>query len=126
MAERSYRGLMWSLVILGTTLDQVSKYGVFKWLYNDGEGGHQVLIPGVFQLLAQFTDHQETGLGLLPFLRTGSGVVLPKVNHGALFGIGSEPAHIVSRIGDWLGIDPTAMANGVFAAVSLVAVLAIA
>jgi len=117
---------MWSLVLVGTTLDQVSKYGVFKWLYNDGEGGHQVLIPNVFQLLAQFTDQRETAQGLLPFLRSGSGPILPKVNHGALFGIGSEPAHIVSRIGAWLGVDPTAMANGVFAAVSLVAVLAIA
>jgi lipoprotein signal peptidase len=126
MAERSYRGLLWSLVFLGTTLDQVSKYGVFKWLYNDGEGGHQVIIPGVFQLLAQFTDRRETAEGLLAFLRTGSGAVLPKVNHGALFGLGSEPAHIVTTLGTWLKLDPTAMANGVFAAVSLVAVLAIA
>ena len=111
MAERSYRGLLWSLVLLGTTLDQVSKYGVFKWLYNDGEGGQQVLIPHVFKLLAQFTNQQETTDGLLAFLRTGSGTILPKVNHGALFGLGSE-SHTV--------------ANAVFATVSLMAVLAIA
>jgi lipoprotein signal peptidase len=126
MAERSYRGLLWSLVLLGITLDQVSKYGVFRWLYNNGDGGQQVIIPDVFKLLAQFTDQRETAEGLLPFLRTGSGAVLPKVNHGALFGLGSEPAHLVSTIGSWLRLDPAALANGVFAAVSLVAVLAIA
>jgi lipoprotein signal peptidase len=111
MAERSFRGLLWTLVLAGTTLDQVSKYGVFKWLYNDGEGGQQVIIPRVFKLLAQFTEQRETAGGFLAFLRTGSGPILPKVNHGALFGLGSERE---------------TAANVVFAAVSLLAVVAIA
>jgi lipoprotein signal peptidase len=131
MAERSYRGLLWTLVLLGTTLDQVSKYGVFKWLYNDGEGGHQVIIPDVFKLLAQFTDQREPMNGsLIALLRTGSGPILPKVNHGALFGVGDDPRTlphaIFASVGTWLGLDSATMANGVFAAVSLVAVLAIA
>lgn len=121
---------MWSLVLLGTTLDQVSKYAVFKWLYDDGEGGHLVIIPGVFRLLAQFTTQRDTSGGILAFLRTGSGPILPKVNHGALFGVGGEPDTLphamLAAIGRWLGLDPATMANAVFAAVSLVAVVAIA
>jgi lipoprotein signal peptidase len=130
MAERSYRGLLWTLVLLGTTLDQVGKYGVFLWLYNDGEGGQQVIVPGVFRLLAQFTDQRETGRDFLATLRTGSGPLLPKVNHGALFGLGGEretlPHAIFAAIGARFGFDPATMANAVFAAVSLLAVLAIA
>jgi lipoprotein signal peptidase len=130
MVERSYRGLLWALVLLGTTLDQVSKYGVFKWLYHDGEGGQQVIVPDVFKLLAQFTQEHETGTGLLAALRSGSGPVLPKVNHGALFGLGGEretlPHAIFAGLGTWVGLDPSSMANLAFAAVSLLAVLAIA
>ena len=129
MAERSYRGLLWTLVLLGTTLDQVSKYGVFRWLYRNGEGGQQVIVPGVFQLLAQFTDQREASRGLLATLRTGSGPVLPKVNHGALFGLGGEretlPHALFARIGDFFGLDPATMANAAFAGVSLLAVAAI-
>src|SRR5216683_2008317 len=110
MVERSYRGLLWTLVLLGTTLDQIGKYGVFKWLYNDGEGGQQVIIPGVFRLLAQFTDQREAAGGLVASLRTGSGPILPKVNHGALFGLGGEretlPHALFSRVGAWFGLEP--------------------
>src|SRR5579871_1056888 len=130
MVERSYRGLLWTLVLLGTTLDQVSKYVVFKWLYHDGEGGQQVIVPSVFKLLAQFTDQRETGVGFLAALRAGSGPILPKVNHGALFGLGGEretlPHAIFAGLGSWLGLDPATMANMVFAAVGVLAVLAIA
>jgi signal peptidase II len=130
MAERSYRGLLWSLVLIGTVLDQVSKYGVFRWLYDDGRGGDWVIIPGVFKLLAQFTGQRETAGGLLGWLRSGSGPILPKVNHGALFGLGGEretlPHTIFAAIGSWFGLEPATMANGVFAAVSLLAIVAIA
>lgn len=130
MAQRSYRGLLWTLVVLGTTLDQVSKYGIFRWLYHDGEGGQQVIVPGVFKLLAQFTDQRETGNGLLAALRSGSGEMLPKVNHGALFGLGGEretlPHALFASLGGWVGLSPSTTANLVFAAVSLLAVLAIA
>jgi lipoprotein signal peptidase len=129
MAERSYRGLLWSLVLLGTALDQVSKYGVFRWLYNEGEGGDQDIIPGVFKLLAQFTGQRETAGGLLGWLRSGSGPILPKVNHGALFGLGGEretlPHAIFAAVGSWFGLAPATMANAVFAGVSLLAIVAI-
>src|SRR5207253_11030010 len=55
--------------------------------------------------------------------------ILPKVNHGALFGLGGEretlPHAIFAGLGAWIGLDAARMANMVFAAISLLAVLAI-
>jgi signal peptidase II len=111
MVQRSYRGLLWGLALLGLTLDQSSKYGIFRWLYNDGLDDQREVIPGVFKLLAQFTLTREPGDQWLSPLRTWSGEMLPKVNHGALFGLGGEYV---------------TLANGLFALVSIVAALAIA
>jgi lipoprotein signal peptidase len=111
MIERTYRGLFWGLVLGGLTLDQASKYGVFKALYNGGDNGELVLIPGAFKLLAQFSEQQEASANFLASLRTWSGETLPKVNHGALFGLGGEYV---------------SLANAVFAVISVVAALAIA
>ena len=120
-AERSYRGLLWGLALFGATLDQVTKYGVFRWLHdNPSENGvpyqgivmqgERVVVPGAFKLLAQFTGDQEQGTDLLATLRTLSHSASPKVNQGALFGLGGEYAHL---------------ANAVFAGVSIVAAIAI-
>jgi signal peptidase II len=87
-AERSYRWLFWCLALVGFTLDQGSKYGVFLWLYNGGEGSQVDVIPGVFHLTAQFTHQSDAGDGLLAPLRTWGGEMLPYVNNGALFGLG--------------------------------------
>lgn len=116
MAERSYRWLLWGLVLLGTGLDQGSKYGVFKWLYNGGKGGSCGIVPGAFELLAQYQERPDVSAALsvdrgLAALQTWSGATLPKVNHGALFGLGGEYE---------------TLANGLFALVSIVAALAIA
>jgi lipoprotein signal peptidase len=111
MAERCYRCLLWTLVVVGLSLDQASKYGVFKWLYNDAGTGQYEVVPGAFKLLAQFTDKHEKPDNLLSVLRTLSGPALPKVNQGALFGLGNQYA---------------AYANSVFAIVSMVAAVAIA
>jgi lipoprotein signal peptidase len=85
MAERSYRRLFWALAVAGTALDQLGKYGVFAWLYNDGRGGSQEILPGAFRLVAHFGGEQNPGVWLAP-LRGGGGRYLPDVNHGALFG----------------------------------------
>jgi lipoprotein signal peptidase len=111
MADRSYRGVLWTLAFVGFSLDQLSKYGVFRWLYNSGQGDQYEVLPGVFRLLAQFTPVREPGGHWLAPLRTWGGDLLPKVNHGALFGLG----------GEYVGL-----ANAVFATVSIVAALAIA
>ena len=87
MVERSFRGLLWTLVLVGVTLDQASKYGVFAWLYNDGRGGRYSVIPGVFELLAEFTEAEPAPDDALRRLQTLSGDKLPRVNPGALFGL---------------------------------------
>src|SRR5437762_3479036 len=115
MADRSYRGLLWGLALLGLVLDQVTKYGVFKWLYADavqqhrGYGEYEV-VPGAFKLLAQFTREPAPSDGVWALLQGWSSEVLPKVNHGALFGLGGDFVYL---------------ANGFFAVISILAAVAI-
>lgn len=135
MSERSYRWLLVSLALVGMTTDLVSKYLVFRWLYNDHapvadgrfeawvtakdwHGGHDVflsggrynLIDGWFGLIAQFdVSAQPCDCALRP-LQTWSAPLLPRVNHGALFGMGGQHKE---------------QANTVFAVVSLLAAVAI-
>jgi signal peptidase II len=107
-AERSWRALLWSLALVGFAADQATKYGVFRWLYTpDGDGRYSV-VDGAFELLTQFHPERREGTSAL---QTWSGAVLPKVNHGALFGLGGEYRYL---------------ANGLFAVVSIGAALAIA
>src|SRR6516225_2842035 len=125
MAERSFRGLLLCLALLGTGIDQVTKYGVFKWLYTDipdGRGEYQI-IPGAFQFLAQCSNKTESATGLLNSLQTWSGRQLPRVNPGALFGLGPKELH---RLFPTLNEDsaPT-VANSFFIVISIVAALAI-
>lgn len=111
MAERSYRGLLWALVVLGLVLDLGSKYGVFSWLYNGGRGDAYVVVPDMFEFMAQFTGVTDPGASPLSRLRTLGGPVQPRVNHGALFGLANHHE---------------TLANATFACVSIAAALAIA
>jgi lipoprotein signal peptidase len=106
MADRSFRGLLWSLALLAVLADLGSKYAVFAWLYADGQGGARAIVPGAFEFLAQFTGESESGSGVLSRLRTFHGEVQPRVNHGALFGMASGSGRL---------------ANGIFAAISFLA-----
>lgn len=117
MADRSYRWLLIILALIGLSLDQASKYGVFRWLYQGGEfhdstgtGNTSTIIPEWFELIAQFD--RETPVCDCPAsgLQTWSAPMMPRVNHGALWGIGG------SKKGS---------ANVFFAGVSLVAAAAI-
>ncbi len=125
MVERSYRGWLWALALIGLAADLGSKYGVFHWLYTEREEhrrlaedgrvvvysiGRYDLIPGVFQFHSTFTDQQDAGTGLLSQPRTWGIGHIPEVNHGALFGLGRN----------YIGL-----ANGIFAVVSLLAAAAI-
>lgn len=110
MKQRSFRTLFWALALVGTTLDQVTKYAVFRWLYSsEGTKTYEVW-PGVFQFVATYTGEREPGTSLFSPLRTLSGEGVPLVNHGALFGLG----------GGYSGA-----ANLVFAIVSVAAAVAI-
>jgi lipoprotein signal peptidase len=112
MAERSYRKLFWGLAAVGLVLDQATKYGVFRWLYYNGQvdpGNPLVrrnpVVPDIFDLTAVFTKDEGSGV-----LRTWSAPDMPQVNHGALFGFLSE--HV-------------GLANVLFAVISLAAAVAI-
>ena len=86
-ANVSYRWLFWLLAVAGLTADQVSKYGVFAWLYDaDRLEGSVEVIPGAFEIVAKYTDKKESGESPLSRLRTMSAPHLPYVNQGALFG----------------------------------------
>ncbi len=117
MVHRTYRWLLVSLAVIGLSADQVSKYGVFRWLYNDGHfadrsgtGNASVIVPGWFDFIAQFDKESATCECGFSALQTWSAPVMPRVNHGALFGIGQEHK---------------GLANGLFAAVSVAAAVAI-
>jgi lipoprotein signal peptidase len=115
MAERSCRKLFWGLAAAGLVADQVSKYGVFRWLYNGGQGQDYPVVTGAFDLLTRYSGEPGSGV-----LRTWSGPLLPAVNAGALFGK-QLPAWVVQ----WLGGTSELWSNRFFAAISLVAAVAI-
>jgi lipoprotein signal peptidase len=106
MVERTYRWLFWVLALGGTVLDQVSKYGVFRYLYNGGNGGWWPADRHVFWLEANFLNGEAPPTGPLAPLQTWSGEVPPYLNGGALAGFGQ--GH-----------------NGLFAAISVIAAVAI-
>lgn len=132
MTERSYRILLWSLAFLGLLLDQTTKYGVFQlghafaderqaaearrteptafsWQWRDGHPEYPV-IPHCFEFLTQFDGRRASGNSFLGGLRTWGGETMPRVNHGALFGMDGG-----------LGVS----ANSLFAVISLLAAAAI-
>src|SRR5205807_2471779 len=110
-SERSYRGLFWALALVGVLLDQGTKYTVFRWLSQDRPGETRyTVVPNAFELLTQYTPYTDTSGSALTPLRIWSSPYLPRVNHGALFGLGGEYVHL---------------ANSLFAVVSVAAVAAI-
>jgi signal peptidase II len=106
-AARSYRWLFWTLAVLGLAIDQTSKYGMFRELYNDGNGGQLVLFKGDRFCFERTSSAREevvdaVSLHVSPFgevdgrqdllrpLRIWGGERMPTVNQGALFGIGQN------------------------------------
>lgn len=108
--NRSFRKMLWMLAALGLAMDLGTKYVVFNWLSNEGRGGEHVVVPGAFRLIAQFTTEPiETGTWR-ESLQSYNGPALPRVNHGALFGMGNNG---------------TTTANGLFMLISVAAAIAI-
>lgn len=91
--DRPYLWLFAVLAIIGFAADQASKYVVFAKLY-PSESTQEVtsltVIPGLFDLRTGYTSETDSGNDRLSFLRTISGVRLPHVNRGALFGLGND------------------------------------
>jgi lipoprotein signal peptidase len=106
MPERSYRVWLWTLALLGLTLDQASKYGIFAWL--GGERDNYVLFGEAYD---RTTGAMKNGFELsAQYELTPAGKRIPHVNQGALFGFLR---------------DHKTLANGGFAAISLLAAAAI-
>jgi signal peptidase II len=113
MTQRSFRGLLWTLAVVGFHADQGTKYGMFRWLYTPRyDGDYQVLGTAKkgLRFIAQFTGEPLDQDWRQP-LQKFNGPVLPRVNNGALFGLGQEHPEY---------------ANGFFAAVSVAAAATIA
>lgn len=134
---RTYRRLLLLLAAVVLAADLGSKYGVFRWLYHDGQplsagefeswvpantwrdgraipmllGGRYNLVPGWFGFTAEYLPaSRPSEAAWLNSLQTWSAPIMPHVNHGALFGLGNDHEH---------------RANSIFAGVSLLAALAI-
>lgn len=86
MAKRTYRWLFLTVALGGLAADQVSKYEVFRRLYNDGRGDSVQIFEGKLELLAQFDASRRADCPLTSY----SGEVMPRVNRGALFGLGNS------------------------------------
>lgn len=116
MTIRSYRWLGLTLAVVTLAADQATKYGMFRWLYERRADaspyrGESDVVPGWFKFTAEFdpgTPPCDCGLGAL---QTWSAPVMPRVNHGALFGLMQEHK---------------GGANQVFAGVSVLAAVGIA
>jgi signal peptidase II len=90
MKQRSFLWLFFGLAIFGFFADQMSKYKVFNWLAGSGHGSEYDVVPGWFKLIAQ-TDPTVAPCDCA-FVKM-NGPVHPRVNRGALFGLGDEQKH---------------------------------
>ncbi len=132
MTQRSYRWLAVTLAVIGLAADQATKYGMFKWLYNEGQHktdgafrswsftpqggvtqyhGEYDVVPGWFKFTAEFGDTPKPcDCAVFGPLQTLSADKMPHVNQGALFGFLREHKEL---------------SNGLFATVSILAALGI-
>ncbi|OWK42274.1 Lipoprotein signal peptidase [Fimbriiglobus ruber] len=79
-----------ALAVVGLAADQGSKYGVFRWLYDGSFRGEREVVEGWFKLTAEFDDRVQPCDCSFHVLQTWSAPKMPRVNHGALFGLGGE------------------------------------
>lgn len=95
MTTRSYRWLALTLAVVTLAADQGTKYGMFRWLHGlrsdaTPNRGESEVVPGWFKFTAEFdptTPPCDCGFGAL---QTWSAPTMPRVNHGALFGLMQE------------------------------------
>lgn len=92
MPKRSYRWLLVSLAVVGLVTDQVTKYGMFRMLYPGVHHfrGEQEVVEGWFKFTAEFDASVKPCDCGFSALQTWSAPDMPRVNHGALFGMGQE------------------------------------
>lgn len=93
--HQTYRWLLILLAVVGLAADQTSKYGVFRWLYHQGDldAAHAnvyEVVPGWFRLIAQFDPNAKFCDCGFDSLQSWSAPMMPHVNQGALFGMGAK------------------------------------
>ena len=98
MAQRTYRWLMVTLAVVGLAADLGSKYGVFRWLYDGSLRGEREVVPGWFKLTAEFDPSVSPCDCSWSVLQTYSAPIMPRVNHGALFGLGGEHKGFANQV----------------------------
>src|SRR5262245_9607968 len=102
MVRKSYQSWLIALALLGAGLDQVSKYGVFRWLSsqnsvrftNETGTGKCEIVSGWFCLHTQYTRDAAGEL----VLRNWSSDQMPRVNKGALFGLFNQHEELANRV----------------------------
>ena len=109
-ATRSYRWLALLLAVTGLVTDQATKYGMFRGLSDGTTRGESDVVPGWFKFTAEYNPATPHAEGFVGTLQLANGPVMPRVNYGALFGLGGEH---------------TTTANLAFAGVSALAALGI-
>ncbi len=112
---RRYHWLFFGLAVACFGVDQASKYLVFRWLYRGGEfaevlGNSVEVVPGWFKLIAQYDPDTPWNDDWRRPLQSWNGPMRPRVNPGALFGLGQSHR---------------STANTVFAAISALAAIAL-
>jgi lipoprotein signal peptidase len=111
MARPSYRWLFASLAAFGLVADQASKYGVFRWLHNgryavpsSPDTYSRSVVPGWFEFTVQYDPQAAPCGGRLARLQTWSAPELPRVNHGALCGLGGSGKSATNGVFAALGV----------------------
>lgn len=88
--KRSFRWLLLLLAGVGLTADLASKYGMFRTLYDGTARAERDVIPGWFKFTTEYYPETPVPAGPFASLRRANAPVMPRVNPGALFGIGGE------------------------------------
>jgi lipoprotein signal peptidase len=99
-SHRSYRPLFVLLALGGLTLDLGSKYGMFHWMYAPGHlRTDKEVVEGWFRFTTEYDPgKQPSDVAWVKTLQTWSAPDLPRVNHGALFGLGNDHKEDANRI----------------------------
>jgi len=93
LKDRPYYVMFAILALVGFVADQASKYIVFAKLYPASDNEYScdyVLIPDAFNLHTNYTNRDHQPDHHFYSLQTISGVRVPHLNRGALFGIGNH------------------------------------
>ncbi|MGL6072611.1 MAG: signal peptidase II [Fimbriiglobus sp.] len=104
---RTYRRMALIVALLALVSDLGSKYGMFRGLYQEGKIRSEMeVVPGWFKFTTEYNDSVPWCDCGFDFLQKANAPVMPRVNYGALFGLGGEHKSLANWI--FAGISFTA------------------